>query len=125
MKETILISKGKRIIEIPRSVWEEGLKAVPEFVKARLAFMGDDHHRIRNYVVRELPRIGAPLTPERIAADLDLPLDRVTAILEELERHMTFLFRNQEGAVAWAYPVTVDPTPHRVTFSTGEALNAA
>jgi hypothetical protein len=49
----------------------------------------------------------------------------VNDVLDELERRMTFLFRNQAGAVAWAYPVTVDVTPHHVTFSTGEQVYAA
>jgi hypothetical protein len=38
---------------------------------------------------------------------------------------MTFLFRNEHGAVEWAYPVTAARTPHRVAFSTGERINAA
>jgi hypothetical protein len=38
---------------------------------------------------------------------------------------MTFLFRNEEGAVTWAYPVTVERTPHRVSLSTGEQVYAA
>jgi hypothetical protein len=38
---------------------------------------------------------------------------------------MTFLFRNPMGEVAWAYPVTAEPTPHHVTFSTGERTFAA
>jgi hypothetical protein len=38
---------------------------------------------------------------------------------------MTFLFRNEQGSVTWAYPVTVDQTPHRVTFSSGEQVYAA
>ncbi len=42
-----------------------------------------------------------------------------------LEKHMTFVFRNEQGAVTWAYPVTVDRTPHRVAFSTGERVYAA
>jgi hypothetical protein len=42
-----------------------------------------------------------------------------------LEQHLTFLFRNKQGSVVWAYPVTVDPTPHRVTFNTDEQINAA
>jgi hypothetical protein len=49
----------------------------------------------------------------------------VNAILDELEKHMTFLFRDEQGAVAWAYPVTVDRTPHHVTFDTGEQVYAA
>ena len=87
--------------------------------------MSEEHHRVRDFVVRELPRVGAPLTPEFIAQQLGLSLVRVVALLDELEQNMTYLFRNEEGAVAWAYPVTVDRTPHRVTFSSGEQVYAA
>jgi hypothetical protein len=87
--------------------------------------MTADHHRVRDFVVRELPRIGTPLPPELIADSLALPMQQVKRLLDELETHMTFLFRNDRGAVVWAYPVTVDPTAHRVTFSTGEQVNAA
>ena len=82
--------------------------------------MSKDHHRIRDFVVLELPRASAPLPPEEIARALDLPLRRVQEILIELEEHLTFLFRNERGEVTWAYPVTVDETPHHARFSTGE-----
>ena len=87
--------------------------------------MSEGHHRIRNWVVTELPRVGKPLSPERIARELRLPLDQVVGILDDLEKHMTFLFRDEQGAVEWAYPVTVAQTPHRVIFSSGERVNAA
>jgi len=38
---------------------------------------------------------------------------------------MTFLYRNVAGNVVWAYPVTVEQTPHRVIFNTGESIYAA
>jgi hypothetical protein len=63
--------------------------------------------------------------PDTIARDLGLHRERVVALLTDLEKHMTFLFRNRQGEVTWAYPVTVDKTPHHVTFSTGEQLYAA
>jgi len=125
MSETILSVQGDRFTRVPCETWEESLVAVPEHAKTVLAFMTGEHHLVRNFAVRELPRAGAPLPPESISERLGLPLEKVQAILEDLERHMTFLFRNREGAVAWAYPVTVDPTPHRVSFSTGERLFAA
>ncbi len=87
--------------------------------------MSEDHHRVRNFVVAELPRAGTALPPAVIAARLDLPLEQVAHILDDLEKHLVFLFRNPQGEVAWAYPVTVDPTPHRVTFSSGEKIYAA
>jgi len=38
---------------------------------------------------------------------------------------MTFLYRNGREEVVWAYPVTVETTPHRVTLSSGERLYSA
>ncbi len=87
--------------------------------------MSEDHHRVRDFAVRELPRAGAPLSPATIARGLDLSLDRTHAILDELEKNMTFLYRGDGESVTWAYPVTVDRTPHHVTFSSGEQVYAA
>ena len=75
--------------------------------------------------MRELPRVGKPIAPEWIARELNLPIEKVITLLDDLEKHLTFLFRNAEGAVVWAYPVTVAETPHRVTLSAGEQTFAA
>jgi hypothetical protein len=82
--------------------------------------MSEDHHRVRDFAVTELPRRGAPLPPESFTEALGLDMDRVESILDELEAHLTFVFRTDPRAVTWAYPVTVDETPHRASFSTGE-----
>lgn len=120
MDDSLLLGLWRCTLPIPRAVWQRQVRG-----DAQLDFMSEEHHRIRNFVVTELPRVGEPLSPEFIAQALNLPLDRVFHILVELEQHMTFLFRNEQGAVAWAYPVTVDRTPHHVTFSTGEQVYAA
>jgi hypothetical protein len=120
MDESLLMGIGHHTLPIPRLIWQRRVRG-----DAGLDFMSQDHHRIRNFVVTELPRVGEPLSPEFIAQALKLPLDQVVRILIDLEQHMTFLFRNEQGAVVWAYPVTVDQTPHRMTFSTGERVNAA
>jgi hypothetical protein len=125
MSEKILLGQRDQIIEIPRTDWEQGVSAYAQQIPARLDFMSADHHRVRNFAVRELPNVRGPLSPEFIADKLNLPVDRVKIILEDLEKHLTFLFRNEQGAVAWAYPVTTDTTPHQVTFDTGEQLHAA
>lgn len=87
--------------------------------------MSADHHRVRDFVVLELPRNGEVLRPEMIAESLDLSAKRTVAILDELEARMTFLYRNEEGDVSWAYPVTAEPTSHRVFFNSGEQIYAA
>lgn len=125
MTETILLGRGREIIEIPRKVWEGHLARIPEHAGQRLAFLTETHHRVRRYVVRGLPVAGQPIEPAAIARALELPPDRVEAVLAELERNLFFLVRNKQGAVAWAYPVTVEPTPHRLTFQSGERLYGA
>ena len=125
MRDKILVGRGREITSISRQEWERNLSEVPRQIKTKLNFMGKEHHLIRNFVVRELPYAGKPLTPEFIAEKLNFPIDRVNAILEELEMNLTFLFRNDQGAVLWAYPVTAAPTPHRITFNTGEQIYAA
>jgi hypothetical protein len=125
MSETILLGRGRQMLEIPREMWEQHLAEAPQHSQARLSFMSEAHHRVRYFAVRELPRHGKPIAPEAIAQALQLPRGQVEALLDELERGLFFLVRNPQGAVAWAYPVTVEPTPHRLSFSTGERAYAA
>ena len=125
MNETILIGRGRQFTSMPRSQWEEQLSNVPRSMKTRLSFMTRQHHLVRYFVVRNLPRIGEPISPELIATKLRLALPRVIAILTELEQKLFFLVRDGRGHVAWAYPVTVEKTPHRLSFSTGERIYAA
>jgi hypothetical protein len=125
MSETILTGRGRQIASMPRSEWEGHLRQVPEGMKTRLSFMTRQHHLVRYFVVRELPRIGKPLSPEVIASRLRLPLSRVNHILGELEERLFFLVRNTIGEVVWAFPVTASKTPHRLIFSTGERIYGA
>jgi hypothetical protein len=120
MSDRLLLGIGRRMIPIPRIVWQRLIKANARKTEARLGFMSADHHRVRDFVVTELARQGAPLAPGLIAEKLGLAADRVSVILDELEKHLTFLVRNAEGAVTWAFPVTADETPHQAAFTTGE-----
>lgn len=120
MKNELLLGLGRFMIPLPAMLWRRLLASNARKVAAGLDFMSQDHHRVRDYVVTQLPRAGVPLQPDSIAGDLGVSLDRLAVILDELERRLTFLVRNEIGKVSWAYPVTVDQTPHRATFSTGE-----
>lgn len=120
MKDTLLLGVGRRMIPIPRSIWRRAIRAGGRKARAGLAFMSEDHHRVRDHAVLELARTGTSLTPEAIAAALAIELPRVLTILDSLERHMTFIFRSDGRNVTWAYPVTVEETRHHASFSTGE-----
>ena len=125
MKNSLLLGLGRLMIPIPRFVWQGQVRSSARKTRVRLSSLPYEHTVIHYFCVSELPRAGKPLSPEYIAQKLHWPLDRVNATLEDLERRMTFLYRNAEGAVAWAYPVTADETPHHVAFDTGERINAA
>ena len=125
MKERLMIGLWRFIIKLPPGVREKKIaQSRQRFIEER-GFMSDEHIRVHHFVVRELPKSPRPLAPETISAGMGLPMNRVKSILDDLQAHMTFLYRNPNGEVTWAYPVTVEKTPHRVRFSTGEETYAA
>ena len=125
MDEKVLLGRGKQILEISEAQWKSHLTQVPEHSQEMLRFMTEQHHQIRYFAVRELMNTGKPLSPGFISEKLGISLERVEAILDELEKKLFFLARDEKGDVIWAYPVTVEPTPHRLNFSTGERLYGA
>ncbi len=120
MSDAILLGLGRWMVPIPAIVWRRVLRSSARKTSDTLRFMTPDHHRVRDFAVDRLFRMGAPLPPDEIARSLDLSPHRVAEILEDLERHLTFLFRGSGPAVTWAYPVTVERTPHQAIASTGE-----
>jgi hypothetical protein len=120
LTDKLLLGIRRYVVPIPRVVWEPLVKAGGRKARASLSFMSEDHHRVRDFAVLELPRTGAPLSAAAIAKALDLSLARVGSILDDLEEHLTFLFRSDGENVTWAYPVTVEETPHHARFSSGE-----
>jgi len=125
MGSQILTGVGREIRPMPDDAFIRSVKGLPARMATRLAFMSHDHHTVRDFVVRELPRRGGPLSPVQIARGIGLTSRRVSAILAELERNLFFLVRDPGGNVTWAFPVTTVRTPHRLTFSTGEKIFGA
>lgn len=123
---TILVGSRETINRVPDTGFKAALAKLPELFATRLAFMTPEHHLVRNFAVREMPyENDRPIKVDRLAATLGLPLLKVQTIVEELERHLFFLVRNEAGEISWAFPVTTDPTPHRLKFSTGERAHGA
>ena len=125
MEEKILLGRDREILETPEAAWKHELAQIPQHGQARLNFMTDAHHQIRYFVVKEMVTRQKPIEPELISEKLGISLDRVNTLLGELERKLFFLVRNERGAVAWSYPITVETTPHKLSFSSGERLYAA
>ncbi len=124
-EETILLGRGQEIIAFSQAAWQAELAHVPQHSQSRLSFMTEAHHQVRYFVVKELAIRQEPLEAAFISEELDIPLEQVKSILDELEQKLFFLARDPQGNVSWAYPVTVEPTPHRLQFGTGQRLYAA
>ena len=120
-----MLGLWRYLLKVPPFLWEKQISKAKKKFEAEHSFMSKEHGLVHHFVVRELPSVGKPLSPEFIANKLNLPINQVKVILDDLEKRMTFLFRNRKGEVVWAYPMTVDKTPHHLTFSTGEQLYAA
>lgn len=125
MVDTVLLGRGEAITSIPRGDWEHELSSAPEAIARRLEFMSPDHHLVRNFVVRELPRLGRPVPLAVISDALNLTRKRTKSVVEDLEKNLFFLVRGDGAEVSWAFPVTAQETGHHLVFSTGERLDAA
>ena len=125
MTDNILIGEGKGFRHEPEQAWRAELQTALATPSPRLGFMTHEHHLVRDMVVTDLPSYGAPVPPARIAAKTGLAIHQVEPILDELEAALFFISRNEQGEVSWAYPVTAEPTPHRVRLDTGESIYAA
>ncbi len=121
----LYLGLGRYLIPIPPCLLRMGAAGSARKADQALSRLSREHHLVRDFVVTEIPKRGASLSVDSIAGRLGLPRDRVQAIVEQLEKKMIFLFRNERGEVTWAYPVTAEPTPHHVTFATGQEIYAA
>jgi len=124
VENVVLLGRGRQIESIPEEGWRREVVAAPAQIAERLEFMTSEHHAVRDFAVRELPRRGA-LTTSVIGESLGLDETRVEALLEELEARLFFLVRDDSGSVRWAFPVTADETPHRIDLGGGERFFAA
>ena len=106
--------------QVPDDALRRSMDSLPDRMASRLAFMTRDHHAVRDFVVREMPRQPRPLSRMDIANTVGLELRKVVDILGDLEKRLFFLVRDPRGDVSWAFPVTTTVTPHRLTFSSGE-----
>ncbi len=125
MQNTLMTGLGRYIINVPPFLWEKQIYKAKEKFENEFGYLSKEHRLVHHFVVKELPFHGKPLAPEYIAEKLGLAVDQVNILLDNLEKRKTYLYRNSDKSVVWAYPVTVEKTPHRVTFDSGEQLYAA
>lgn len=125
MDNTLLKGIWKYMMPVPPFLWKHKINLMAQKAAARVKFMTEDHHRVRNFVVRTLPESGKPISLATIAKALTMDRKKVLTILDDLEKNKFFLFRNPQGDVTWAYPVTAEQTNHRAILPNGDKIYAA
>src|SRR5437763_1409386 len=122
-EETLLLGRGRSLERTSTEMWRTNLAAAPGSMAQRLSFMTADHRRIRNSAVLHLPRNQhRPASIHQLSRLNALEESRVAEVLADLQKNLFFLVADQRGDVTWAFPVTIDRTPHHLTFSSGERL---
>lgn len=121
----VILGFKRCTVPIPWILFTRIMSRGAKKTKRVLGGLDEDHRRVHHFVVKNLPSLAMPMPPAFIADRLKLDETRVIRILDELERRLIFLFRPGGRDVVWAYPVTVEPTPHKLAFSSGEKLWAA
>ena len=93
MSDHVLVGIGRGIQSAPDDGFLKSVKSLPTRMAMRLTFMTREHHMVRDFVVRELPRQERSLSPSEIAQVIGLTKERVSAIVAELEQNLFFLVR--------------------------------
>lgn len=125
MSDWLMAGVWRLIVRLPPAIGSKRVGRLAERAREVVGAVSAQDRAVHHFVVRELPRFGMPVPPQHIADGLDLPLRTVIGILADLEAKKSFLVRSRGGDVVWAYPVTAEPTPHRIRFRSGETLYAA
>jgi len=125
VSDWLKVGMMRHMLRLPPKIGTRRVGKLADRARAEVGALSEQHRAVHRFMVRELPRTEGPLPPQVVAENFGLPLEGVIQILDDLEAKKAILFRNDQGAVVWAYPVTAAETPHRLTFKSGERLYAA
>ena len=114
MGNKLLTGFWRTMVGVPPILWEKQIEKGKHKVRKATRFMSPEHRSVHHYVVRELPRFGAPLPAEKVASDLDLPVDQVVKILSRSGKTPDFPVPERAGGGCLGLPGDrgKDPAPY-------------
>ena len=86
MKNKLMIGLWRYIIKVPPFLWEKQISKAKKRFEEKHGAISEEYRLVHHFVVRELPYVGKPLSPELVANKLDLSNDQVKLILDDLEK---------------------------------------
>lgn len=76
-RDNLRLQLGRWWVPIPRFIWQRTLAKEAKETSRRVSSLEADYHRVRDFVVVEIPRVGRSLPAGTIASRLDMPLVKV------------------------------------------------
>jgi hypothetical protein len=113
------------MMRIPPLLSDKGRKKGEKGVEANAACLSKEERRVHHFIVMKMAVVKDPITPELIAGELGILIDRVLEIIDKLESLKTFIYRDDGKGINWAYPLSLENTGFRMTASSGEQFFAA
>ena len=83
MRNRLMGGIWRYMLSIPPFLWK---KKISGATGGKLDFMTRDHRLVHHFIVKELPRIGEPISPEFVADKMAMPFNKVESIFDDLER---------------------------------------
>lgn len=125
MMDHMNVGFRRHMFKLPRALGRRRVASLAGRARTIMDGLTEQHRTLHRFVVAELARAARPLTPELIAEQLGLAPDEVAGLIDDLGEKKALIARDASGAITWGYPVTVDETPHRLCFESGDRLFAA
>ena len=125
LKRKVFVGIWRFMIPLPQALLKRGIGKTADAICRKTDGVSEEERKVHRFVVMTMTETNESVRSEYIAEKLDMPLTRVSDIVDKLEEMKVFLYRYNSQGINWAYPVTAENVVHKMTFSTGEQCNAA
>ena len=97
MTDSILFGTDDVLRRVDAAAWRQHLLHLADKRPTRRALVSPLHRRVREFVVRELPRRDEPLELETVARAVGVPEATLRGVLDDLERDLLLWCGMQPG----------------------------
>jgi len=125
LKKKAFLGFWRFMIPLPQALIKKDIQKFAGAICRKTAHISEEERKVHHFVVMTMTETNEPVTAECIAEKLEIPIDRVRGIVDKLEEMKVFFYRYNCLGINWAYPVTTENEPYKMSFSSGEQFNAA
>lgn len=113
------------MLPIPPVLSEKGAQKGEKGARANADSLTNLERQVHHFIVLKMVNAREPISPEVISDEMEIPSEKVSAIINKLEKLKTFIFRSDGKGIDWAYPLSLDNTGFLMTSASGEKFFAA